>query len=156
MRAFERQINRITPAAPVQAYRSFGMSVTRRISATCAEVDCEHWLKGWITTVLPASEDEGVIIAACDGRVDGMHRAYDRRILSDDGFMRYYFPPGQPCFKASTHSVPWDFAFHHRDGDWRGNPTGLKVAHPDGTSWRDEFGEHQQRIKEQRERYGAE
>lgn len=147
---------RIVSAAPVQAFRSFGMTVTRRVHATCEEFGCEHWAKGWITAVPPDSPDEGVLVAACDGRVDQFRRRWTRIEVTSNGFHAYHFPPGQPCLRASTHTIPWNFAWHHRDGDWRGNPTGIVVPHPDGTSWVDEFGEHQQRIADQRKRYGAE
>ncbi|MES2211355.1 MAG: hypothetical protein V4515_14425 [Chloroflexota bacterium] len=151
-----RNLNRIQPVGPVQGYRSFGMVTTRRVQATCADVMCEHNAKGWVTVVPPGSPDEGVLVAACDGRVDGIRRQWRERCVSLGGFHEYHFDPGQPCLRASTHTVPWSFAFHHRDGDWRGNPSGLVVAHPDGQSWVDEFGQHQERIVHQRERYGAE
>lgn len=152
------KLNRIQPLAPVQGYRSFGMRVTRRVRATCEEFGCDGWAKGWFTTVLPDSEDMKLIDAACDGRVDGFTRACASAERLPDGFIRLWFEPGQPCFRASTHAIPWDVAFHHRNGDWRGNPDGkgAVVLHPDGQSWVDEFGQHQQRIKDERQRYGAE
>lgn len=153
-----RNLQRIEPVAPVTGYRSFGMTVTKRVQATCAEVECVAYLNGWHTTVLPDGEDLKLIDAACDGRVDGLKRAVTSAERLPDGFIRLWFEPGQPCFKASAHSVPWNFRFHHRNGDWRGNPDGpgAITVHPDGTSWRDEFGEHQQMIKDQRQQYGAE
>lgn len=149
-------VMRIVPAAPVQGFRSFGMRATRRVRATCEEFECDGWAKGWITAVPPGSPDEGVLRAACDGRVDGFRRAWRVVEVTPNGFHAYNFDAGQPCLRASTHTVPWGFAFHHRDGDWRGNPTGLVVPHPSGQSWVDEFGQHQERIAHQRERYGAE
>ncbi len=142
--------------APVGGFRSFGMRTTRTVSATCAEVDCPHWQNGWACVVVPGSEDAGVVEAACDGRADGRRRAWARLEPLPKGFVRIWFDPGQPCFKASTHRVPWEASWYHRDGDWRGNPSGLVVAHRNARSWVDEFGEHQLRIAGERERYGPE
>lgn len=158
MPAHIRKLHRIEPVGPVTGYRSFGMTVTRRVQATCAEVDCEQHRDGWVTVVPPGSPDEGVLMTACDGRIDGLRRRWRNSFSTPNGFIEYHFPPGQPCLRASTHSVPWDFQFHHRKGDWRGNPDGpgAITVHPDGQSWVDEFGQHQEKIVHQRERYGAE
>ncbi len=152
---FTRRLNRIVPALGVQGFRSFGMTVTRRVRATCAEVDCEQSRAGWAVNVLAGSDDERLIEQACDGTVDGLRRMPATRDVVGNSIM-YWFPPGQPCFRAASHLVPWDSRFYHRDGDWRGNPSGLVVAHKDARSWVDEFGEHQLRLVEQRQRYGAE
>jgi hypothetical protein len=137
------------------AFRSFGMNVERYVSATCEEIDCPHWTNGWAATAIPGSEDWGLIIAACEGRVDDRRRMPASREVLPDGMVRLWFPPGQPCFKASTHRVPWSARWYHRDGDIRGNPSGLVVAHADARSWVDEFGEHQMRLAEQHRRYGS-
>lgn len=146
---------RIDPQGRPGDYRSFGMKVQRWVSATCAEVDCPHWLNGWANTVIPGSEDVKLIEQACEGRVDGYRRAWSRLEPLPDGFVRIWFEPGQPCLKASTHKIPWNGQWYHRDGDWRGNPAGLVVAHKDARSWVDEFGEHQVRLVDQRQRYGV-
>jgi hypothetical protein len=149
---------RIAPQGPVSGYRSFGQRVARRVRATCAEVGCEHWQDGWVTTVLPDSEDEALIEKACAGEVDGIRRLSCGGTLELDGFIRYHFPPETPCFRASTHTVPMAVTMYHRKGDWRGNPDGVNVitVHPSVESWVAEFGEHQQRVADQRQRYGPE
>lgn len=152
---FKREPFRIQPQGPVSGYRTFGQRVTRRVRATCAEVECEQHARGWVTSVPTGSQDEGIIVAACDGRVDGMRRQWRNR-LELNGFTEFHFPPGQPCFKASVHTVPLAVQHYHRSGDWRGNPDGTVTTHPSIESWIAEFGEHQQRIAEQRTRYGAE
>lgn len=151
----KREPFRVQPQGPVSGYRSFGQRITRRVRATCAEVECDAYANGWVTSVPTGGQDESVIVAACDGRVDGMRRQWETR-LTLNGFTEYRFPPGQPCFKASAHTVPLAVQHYHRDGDWRGNPTGVVVAHPDIRSWIDEFGEHQQRVADQRQRIGPE
>lgn len=144
-------------AAPVRGFRSFGMRVTRTLAATCAEVDCAHWLKGWGIKIQRSDRDSVELIEqACDGRADGHLRKWSRIDVLDGDFVSLWFEPGQPCFKATSHRVPWDASWYHRDGDWRGNPSGLVVAHANARSWVDEFGEHQLRIAGERQRYGPE
>lgn len=142
--------------APVGGFRSFGMRVTKYVHATCEEFECGHWRNGWATTVTPGSDDAHLVEQACDGRADGYRRAWSRLEPLPGGFVRIWFEPGQPCFKAASHRVPWSGRWYHRDGDWRGNPSGLVVPHRDGRSWVDEFGEHQERIAGERQRYGPE
>jgi hypothetical protein len=36
-----------------------------------------------------------------------------------------------------------------RNGDWRGNATGMRRVHADGRDWVDDFGEHQIKIADQ-------
>jgi hypothetical protein len=143
-------------AAPVSGFRSFGVQVTQRVACTCEEFGCEHWVKGWVSTVIPGSPDAGLLEQACDGRVDGYRRAWSRLEPLQNGFVAVHFEPGQPCLRASTHRIPWAANWYHRDGDWRGNPSGLRRAHPDVQSWADELGQHQNRLIDQRQRYGAE
>lgn len=152
-----REPFRIQPLGPVSGYRTFGQRVTRRVRATCAEVGCEQHRDGWVTVVPPGSPDEGVLRAACEGRVDGHRRQWAEVAPTPSGFLAYSFPPGQPCLRASLHRVPVAVQLYHRTGDWRnaGSTSGL-VTHPDAQSWVDEFGEHQQRVAQQRQRYGAE
>lgn len=150
------KLNRITPAAPVTGFKTYGMRIIEREPVTCEQDDCPHWLNGWAVTVLPDSPDVGVIEAACRGEVDGFRRRHDAPEVQSDGFVRYWFPPGQPCFRASRHSIPARARYTLRDGDWRGNPSGRSVSTDVAQTWLDDFGEHQQRIVDQRRALGAE
>lgn len=151
-----RRLNRITPAAPVTGFKTYGMRVIEREPATCEADDCGPYLNGWATVVLPETPDVGVIEAACRGEIDGYRRQWQTRELLPDGFLRFWFPPGQPCFRASAHSIPVTARYSLRDGDWRGNPSGKIVTTHDARTWLDDFGEHQQRIVDQRRALGAE
>ncbi len=142
------------PGLPAQSFRSFGMTVTAYTRATCEDVDCSHWRNGWLCSVEAGSADERLIAQACDGSADGIRRQWASREQQGTS-AAYWFPPGQPCFRASTHRIPEQGRFYHRDGDRRGNPSGLIVTHSGPESWRDELGEHQLRLAGQRERYGA-
>lgn len=152
----KRVINRIVPKAPAQAFKTYGMHIVEREPVSCEAAECVPYLNGWATTVLPDTPDVGVIEAACRGEVDGYRRRWQARELQPDGFLRFRFPPGQPCFRASTHSIPVAARYTLRDGDWRGNPSGRFVSTDTAQTWLDDFGEHQQRIVDQRRALGAE
>lgn len=142
---------RIEPAIGAEhmkTYQIVAPVATHWRAATCAEVECEHSQRGWATTVLPGSDDEATLRRAADGGIDG-HRRWFTRETQPDGFVRYIFAPGQPCFRASTHRVPLerDPLFRVKGGDWRGNPRGISTrTHANGADWVDDFGEHQQGI----------
>jgi hypothetical protein len=133
-------------------FRSFGAKVTKYVSATCAEVDCSQYATGWAVEFERGGEDQGVIEKACDGRADGRTRRWSDIEPLPGNRVRITFPAGQPCFKASSHRIPWAGRFYHRDGDWRANPSGLLVNHRDASSWVSEFGEHQQKLADRQAR----
>lgn len=142
-------MNRITPNLPAAAYQTYELAVplpTHWRPATCAEIDCPAYLYGWATTVLPDSADEALIRRA------GRHFTVER---TPDGFLRFVFPAGQPCFAASAHRVQVEREplYLVRGGDFRGNPRRIPTrVHADATDWVDDFGEHQLRIAESIER----
>jgi hypothetical protein len=148
-----RQPFRLPPAGPVQAYRTFGYRrplATHWRPATCAEVDCPHHVHGWTTTV--------------DERTDlGMGQAHYIRYDSGRGFREhrnaagltvFTFPPGQRCFASGDHRLEVGLPpiYVVRDGDWRGNPTGWTRTHARGALWVEEWAEHQDRVRAERQR----
>lgn len=151
-----RHINRVTPSAPVTAFKTYGMHITEREPISCEAAGCTAYTTGWVTTVLPDSEDERTIEAACRGEIDGLRRRWTSAEVTEEGFIRYRFEAGQPCFRASTHSIPVAARYSLRDGDWRGNPSGRLVSTERVETWLADFGEHQQRIVDQRRALGAE
>lgn len=143
-----QQLNRIEPNGPPSAYQTYAAVVPRATHtrpATCAEVECEHHVKGWATTVAPDSDQERLMLRAMRGLVDGIrrHATYDHK--TRDGFRRYVFPAGQACFRASTHRVPLerDPVTLIRRGDWRrqGPPQVIAVD-----EWIDRFDQNLQAI----------
>lgn len=140
---------RLAPAGPPQAYRSvsFSRPLTRDFwrRATCEEVDCPHYLCGWATKVLPGSTEEA------DIRVSG--RAWSAVEKTEDGFLRFVFPPGQACFKASTHRLPVEREpiWHSRFGDHRAD-CGGHLVHTRVEHWVEELAEQSARITQALER----
>lgn len=133
---------RIKPNMPVSCYKSYEIRTVRSTQtrpATCEEVDCEHYLHGWVTRVPVGSEWEHLL------QQSGRHWA--ARTVDDAGIVSYAFEPGTPCFKAEQHRVRIALPLYIvRDGDWRGNPTGNSRAHANIRDWADDFATHQDRI----------
>lgn len=146
---------RLPPALPVTQMQTFRIAVPLRThwrKATCAEVRCDAYLRGWVTAV-----DEGTELGQRQAHYirtsSGRGFTEERR---PDGLTYFVFEPGQqgfaggdPAADHSRHRVRLDKQelFVQRGGDWRGNPTGLVRRHsPQG--WVDAFGENQERIAE--------
>jgi hypothetical protein len=113
---------RLPPKMDPTAYRSFEVHSplkTHFRAATCAEVECQHHLAGWVSVIDVATE-QGRTWATAIKR-SGRRYTLD----SADTTLTFRFPAGQSCFK-SPHRVPLGRPelFVVRDGDWRGNPTG--------------------------------
>lgn len=109
--------------------------------ATCAEVDCRYHLHGW-TTVTDDPE-----VADYFRRRSG--RAFREEPLPG-GAARFTFPAGQRCFHWRKHQIRLDrdehfirFDGHHQ------RHTGGRLVHSGAVPWRDEFGEHQERLADQ-------
>jgi hypothetical protein len=141
---------RITPALPVGAYKTYGMhspNSTHTRSATCAEVECEQFLKGWITRV-PFHSALAEFIA---GKTHGRH--FTETTGVGTGEREFVFPPGQQCFRASQHAVSLERPpiLTVRGGDWRGSTTQTRV-HATAENWVDDFATNQIAIADTRQR----
>lgn len=132
------------PVTATKTYELRAPLTTHYRKATCAEVDCAAHQFGWATTVAAGSQDEALIRRA--GRAFTVE-------AQPDGFLRFVFPAGQPCFAASRHVVPLEREplYLVRGGDWRAN-TGVIRQHVDGDDWVDDFATNQDRIAEQIEK----
>lgn len=136
-------LQRLPPNLPVAAVKTYMVAAplsSHFAPATCAEVGCPNWLNGW-RTVVPAVSDHADLVRSLRGRY---HFTETPR---DGGLTEFVFPPGQPCFEASSHRrrLEREPRLLIRDGDWRGNPTGHRVE-VSSQSWVDDFGEHQDRL----------
>lgn len=148
-----RPLFRAEPNGPPGAYDTYGVRVpraTHTVPTSCAAVDCQPYAKGWACTVIPGSEDEGVIARACDGSLDGRRRQHLKVEITAEGWHRYVFPAGQPCFAASTHveQVKPATTLVQR-GDWRRSERPSVVSVPE---WTERLGENQQRIIDRQQR----
>jgi hypothetical protein len=141
-----QRMNRIPPQGRVQDYKTYQIISplsTHWRPATCAEVDCPNYLKGWRLRVegLPA---DMLHAAKTSGR-----KFTELDVTADEHWLM--FEAGQPCFRASEHRKLLDKQeiFVVRDGDFRGNPTGNVRKHTRPEHWQEDFAEHQDKLARQ-------
>jgi hypothetical protein len=136
-------VNRFEPQLPAAAMKTYELRsplATHWRDATCAEVDCAHYLGGWQVRVegLPP---ELLHTARTSGR-------RFRELRAAEGETYLVFEAGQPCFRASAHRLPLDRPefYFVRGGDWRGNPRREGRQHANAADWVDDFANHQDKL----------
>jgi hypothetical protein len=141
-----QRMNRIEPQGRVQDYKTYQILSpipTHWVPASCADIDCPQYLKGWRVRVegLPP---EMVHTARTTGR-----KFTELNISETENWL--VFEAGQPCFRASQHKKLLDKQeiFVARDGDFRGNPTGNVRKHTRPEFWLEDFAEHQEQLARQ-------
>jgi hypothetical protein len=137
---------RLPPKLPVgnmQTYQILAPRATHFRPATCAEVDCQHYLAGW-KSVIDESTDLGKSQAYFIRNQSGRHFREERNAAP--GVTIFIFEAGQKCF--SNHELRLDRPelYLVKGGDWRGNPTGFKRQHVNAEDWVDDFANHQSKI----------
>jgi len=141
-----QHMNRLQPQGRVQDYKTY--QITSPLSthwrpATCAEVDCPEYLKGWRVRIegLPP---EMVHTARTSGR-----KYTELDVNESEHWL--VFEAGQPCFRAALHRALLDKQeiFIVRGGDWRGNPTREVVRHTRPEFWQEDFAIHQDKLARQ-------
>jgi hypothetical protein len=72
---------------------------------------------------------------------------------TEAGLTAFTFPPEQRCFAADEHRVQLErpALYVVRGGDWRAHLGNIR-RHRSAEDWRDDFGEHQQRLAEAQQR----
>jgi hypothetical protein len=140
----------IEPLMGPESYKSYVLSqplATHWRAATCEEVGCPDYAKGWQVRVegLPA---ELLAAAKASGR-------QYQEVPVKEGETWLVFPAGQPCFQASRHRAPAGRPplYLVRDGDHRGNPRGTKYRqHLRPALWVEDFAEHQDKLADAQKR----
>jgi hypothetical protein len=135
------------PLMRPEAYKTYSM-VSPLSShfrpATCAEVDCPHYLNGWRVRLENLTPDLQHA-ARKSGR-----KYVEQPVAAGETYL--VFEAGQPCFKASEHRARIDRPplYVVRDGDHRGNPRGTKARlFQRADQWVDDFATHQQSIADE-------
>lgn len=108
--------------------------------ASCAEVGCADYERGWRTCV-PSTADEMLALARSSGR-----RYIERE--TGDGSTEFIFEAGQPCFRSSQHRVSLQRPAIHVIRDGRASQP-KKVG---SQAWHDNLGEHLDNIRTLQER----
>ena len=108
---------------------------------TCEQAECQANERGWITTV-PLLSAQADYIRNQSGRKF-------KEVPGENGLTQFFFYPGQQCF-IQHHVLDRPQFFIVKNGDYR--RSSLARRHRNGADWVDDFGEHQERLKEQIER----
>lgn len=143
------QINRPIPLLPPSARKTFSILMPTEShwrKATCAEVDCPRYLRGWKSQVEVMTPRQIHLIKAAKYRY--------RELRVKPGETWWVFEAGQPCFQAADHRIRLGKPelFVVRDGDWRGNPRRTPVIrHKRPEFWVEQFSEHQAKLARARE-----
>ena len=111
--------------------------------ATCEEFDCQWHREGWVTLV-DTTTPQGQMQA------DWIRRESGRRFRAEPlpaGQVRFTFEAGQTCFGHRTHKIRVDReeVFLRLGGHYQARHTD-RLVHSGATPWRDEFGEHQEKL----------
>lgn len=145
-------VNRITPGMPSRAYQTFQITSpisTHTREATCEEVECEQYARGWKMKV-DLNTDLGQRQAQYIKYQSG--RAF-KKISAVDGLVELEFAANQPCFQQHRVRVDRPEIYRVKGGDFRGNPLKtLTRVHKKPEFWVEEFAENQDRIARAREK----
>lgn len=145
-----RPLTRIEPVGQASDYKTYQVSAPKSShfrKATCEEIGCPNYLKGWKIHLEALSE-------ALKDAVKKSGKKYKLMPVSE-GQTYLVFEPGQPCFDESKHVTRMEKPeiYVVRDGDWRGNPRRTQARkHTRAEFWLEDFSEHQDKIKTQIER----
>lgn len=133
-------------------YSTYGIRrprATHSRPASCAEVECPNYLRGFVSVVDEATQLGQLQAAWIRGRAG--RRFTESR--DPAGLTRFTFPPEQPCFAEHRVQLERPALYVVAGGDWRGNPRRIPVRrHANPRDWVDDFGEHQERLAEVRRR----
>lgn len=126
-----------------QTFQIVAPKDTHTVPATCEEVECAQYARGWkmkIDLQSPLGQKQAFYIKHHSGR---SYREVDNR----DGLVTLEFRSGQPCFQEHRKSIERDPLFRVKGGDARGNPLRLPTrTHKKPEFWVEEFAENQDRI----------
>lgn len=138
------------PVGPASAYQTYQITspvATHYRDATCREVDCERYLKGWasaLDTTQPGHAAAATWIRMKSGRSFAS---------AESGPIVYFtFPAGQACFQKHKVPVGRPEFYVVRGGDWRGDPRGMPVVRHNADTWVDDFQTNQDKLKTMQER----
>jgi len=130
-----------------ESYQTFQIVAPRDTHskpATCEEVECPNYARGWKTKVDLATEmgrRQASYIKHSSGR---KYRIEDQR----DGLVTLVFEANQPCFQEHRVRIARPEIFRVKGGDGRGNPLRVPTrTHKRPEFWVEEFAENQERLK---------
>lgn len=141
-----RPVNRVAPRLPARNMQTFQVVApksTHTRKATCEEVECAQYGRGW-RMKLDLNSDLGQQQAYYIKHHSG--RSY-KVVGQENGLVELEFKDGQPCFQE--HRVRNDLpeVYRVKGGDYRGNPLKTPTrVHKKPEFWVEEFALNQERI----------
>lgn len=137
------------PAKAMQTFQVVSPTSTHTREATCEEVECAQYARGWkmkIDLGTELGQRQAHYIKYQSGR------SFTRESLGD-GLVELTFGASQPCFQEHRVSVGRPEIYRVKGGDSRGNPLRTPMrTHKKPEFWVEEFAENQDRLKTQIER----
>jgi hypothetical protein len=137
------EINRIEPNLPVGAYQTYSLHApvnTHRRYATCQEVDCPAFAKGW-KMGFDLTDPEKSAAAKWIRLHSGRRFTVDESVV---GKVILTFHSGQSCFQKHTVSIEREPIYVVRGGDWRAQIGDSRRFQAD--DWVDHFANHQDQL----------
>ncbi|MCZ4509950.1 hypothetical protein O3Q52_17445 [Streptomyces sp. ActVer] len=158
-------MNRITPVGAPSDYQTYSITSPpdRQVKAACERAGCVGWRHGWQSVIdestacgatgtgplcawaaagrMPCGTCQATYIRQRSGRTF-------REQKTGAGLTVFSFESGQRCF-AEHQTRPEIYAV--RGGDYR-EITGPTRTHQRATDWQEDFGEHQLRLVDLRQR----
>lgn len=139
--------NRVTPKLPARNMQTFQVvapKATHTREATCEEVECEQYARGWrmkIDLNTDLGQKQAWYIKEHAGRKYKKVSAYE-------GLVELEFAANQPCFQKHRVRIDRPEIYRVKGGDHRGNPLRTPVrTHTKAEFWVEEFQANQERLK---------
>lgn len=147
-----RPIKRVESRMPVTAMQTFQVTApisTHTRKATCEEVECEQYARGWkmrIDLNTELGQKQAWYIKYHSGRSF-------KKVGAQDGLVDLEFAANQPCFTEHRVRIDRPEIYRVKGGDYRGNPLRTPTrVHKKAEFWVEEFAINQDRLKTQMER----
>lgn len=137
-----RPQNRVQPAGPAQAYRTYQVVApvsTHFRPATCDEVTCPNQANGW-RTIIDESTDLGKQQAHYVRNTSGRRYTETR----EAALTTFTFEAGQLCFREHQVRIDRPEIYIVKDGDWRRSQNPRQ--HANAGDWVDDFRTHQDQL----------
>lgn len=137
------------PASAMQTFQVLAPKSTHTVPATCEEVECDQYARGWRMVVdleTELGQKQAYYIKHSSGRKYTV-------VGQQDGLVTLEFAKEQPCFREHRRRIARPEIYRVKGGDSRGNPLRTPVrTHKKPEFWVEEFAENQDRLKTQIER----
>jgi hypothetical protein len=138
-------VNRLAPKLPSRMYKTFQIAsplATHYRVATCAEVECEAYTKGWTYKKADLIAENLLYLVTHAGK------RYRETSIDEGGEIYLVFEPGQVCFQARAHRVSLERPelYLSGRGDYRSYSARNANRYDRADQWVESFAEHQEII----------